>query len=63
MFRKQMGYSKPGASMIFDFQTIKQASIILKGDNLIEYKVSADQISVQDADMITIRRNVPRNFI
>ena len=66
VFRKQMGYSKPGASMIFgDFQTIEAGKYnSLKGDNLIEYKVSADQISVQDADTITIRRNgAPRNAL
>lgn len=62
-FRKQMGYSKPTSKMFFgDFERISAGKYnSLRGDNIIEHRVNPADITIEDADTITIKRRGNKN--
>lgn len=62
-FRKQMGYSRPTSKMFFgDFERISAGKYnSLRGDNIIEHRVNPADITIEDADTITIKRRGNRN--
>lgn len=62
-FRKQMGYSRKTSALFYgDFKRISSGKYnSLKGDNIIEHKAKASEITVEDADTITIKRNGSNN--
>jgi endonuclease YncB( thermonuclease family) len=62
-FRKQMGYSRRTSAMFFgDFERISAGKYnSLRGKNIIEHKVNPADISIEDADTITIRRKGSNN--
>ena len=62
-FRKKMGYSRSTSKMFFgDFERISSGKYnSLRGKNIIEHKINPSDISVEDADTITIKRHGNKN--